>query len=151
MKKWIKTILCTATAVLLSFSSAYAEYSAGTIKTVKGDVNIVRNGSSIRALPKMQLKAMDQVVTGSNSSIGIVLADDTLLAYGPSTTSELKEFRYDPIKQDGNLLVSLLKGSLRFVTGLLGKKDPSSVGISLPSTTIGARGTDFIVSVEKEQ
>jgi len=148
MKRWISTVIYTAVAIFLSFNTAYADQVAGTIKTVKGDVNIVRAGSAIKAANRMKLNASDKVVTGVNSSIGIILLDDTLIAFGSETVSTLDKFRYDPVKRDGNLLISMLKGSMRFVTGWLGKRRPEFVAINLPAATIGVRGTDFIVSVE---
>jgi hypothetical protein len=80
--------------------------------------------------------------------VGITLQDDTRISLGAKSVSTLNQFRYDPVKRDGNLLISLLQGSMRFVTGLLSKHNPSSVSIHTPAATIGTRGTDFIVSVE---
>ncbi len=148
MKRWVKTVMYTTVTILFSINAAYADQVAGTIKTVKGDVNIIRDGSAIKAANRMKLKTSDKIVTGARSSIGIILRDDTLIAFGSKTVSKLDKFRYDPIKRDGNLLISMLKGSMRFVTGWLGKRKPEYVSINLPAATIGVRGTDFIVSVE---
>ncbi|MFH0934695.1 MAG: FecR domain-containing protein, partial [Pseudomonadota bacterium] len=73
------------------------------------------------------------------------------ISLGAKSATQLNEFRYDPVTRDGNMLVSVLKGSLRFVTGLLGKHNPKAVGIRTPTATIGIRGTDFIVSVEDKE
>jgi hypothetical protein len=96
----------------------------------------------------MKLMAADKIITGENSSVGVTLQDETLLSLGAKSATQLKEFRYDPVKRDGNILISVLKGSMRFVTGLLGKYNHSAVSIHTPTATIGIRGTDFIVAVE---
>jgi hypothetical protein len=133
---------------VLLFTSAHADEIAGTVKSVKGEVSIVRNGASIPASPNMKLLSADKIISGPNSAVGITLQDGTLMSFGAKSVFQLNEFHYDPVKRDGNMLVSLLKGSMRFVTGLLGKQNPNAVAIRTPTATIGMRGTDFIVSVE---
>lgn len=148
VKIWIARVICAGLVLALSLDAAYADDSAGTVKSVRGDVSIVRAGALIKAFAGLKLMAADQIVTGADGSVGVTLQDATLLSFGPKSSSQLKEFRYDPVKRDGNLLISLLKGSMRFVTGQLGKLNPASVAIMLPTATLGVRGTDFIVSVE---
>jgi hypothetical protein len=136
--------------VMMMFSTTLvlADDTAGMVKQTKGEVSIVRNGAPIQAWTRMKLMSADKIITGPNSSVGITLQDGTLLSFGPKSVSQLNEFRYDPVSRDGNLLISVLKGSMRFVTGLLGKHDPYAVGVRTPTATIGMRGTDFIVAVE---
>lgn len=136
--------------VMLMFSTtlALADDAAGTVKQTKGEVSIVRNGVPIQASTSMKLMSSDKIITGPNSSVGITLQDGTLLSFGPKSVSQLNEFRYDPVSRDGSLLISVFKGSMRFVTGLLGNNNPNAVGIHTPTAVIGIRGTDFIVSVE---
>jgi len=139
---WIGVIM------FLSVSLAFAEDAAGMLKSVKGEVSIVRNGAVIPTAAGMKLMPADKIISGPDSAVGITLQDGTLLSFGAKSVSQLNAFRYDPVKQEGNMLISVLKGSMRFVTGLLGKTHPDSVAIRLPAATIGIRGTDFIVSVE---
>jgi hypothetical protein len=46
------------------------------------------------------------------------------------------------------MLVRLGRGSLRMITGLLGKAHPDAVRVETQTATIGIRGTDFIVESE---
>jgi hypothetical protein len=136
-------------ALLLPAVGAQAQDAAGTVKKVKGEVSIVRDGASIMASPGVKVMTADRIVTGPDSSVGVTLQDDTLLAFGPRSASVLNEFRYDPVRRDGSLIISILEGSMRFVTGQLGKQNPDAVDIRLPTTAVGIRGTDFIVAVER--
>jgi hypothetical protein len=135
-------------ALILPAVAARAQEAAGTVKSVKGDVSIIRAGTAIKATTGMKVLAADKIVTGAGSSTGVTLQDATLLSFGPKSASVLSEFRYDSVRRDGNLLISLLKGSMRFVTGQLGRLRPETVAIRLPTVTVGIRGTDFIVSAE---
>jgi len=148
MKKRKSYVICGALVLMFSAVMALADESVGTIKSTKGEVGILRNGSNIQASAKMKLMKADKIITGSNSSAGITLQDGTLLSFGPKSVSQLNEFQYDPVSRDGNMLISLFHGSMRFVTGLLGKHNASAVNIRTVTSTIGIRGTDFIVVVE---
>ncbi len=131
----------------LIITPAYADSEAGMIKSLKGLVSIVRGGAFMQASAGMKLMAADKIKTGPNSAVGITLQDGTLLSFGASSVSQLSEFKYDPVSRDGNMLVSVTGGSMRFVTGLIGKHNPSAVAIRTTTAIIGLRGTDFIVSV----
>jgi hypothetical protein len=79
-----------------------------------------------------------------------VLRDGTVLVLGPSSRLDMKEFSFDPTAQDGGLLISLLRGSLRMISGLIGKAHPDAVRIETQTATIGIRGTDFIVQADPQ-
>ena len=70
------------------------------------------------------------------------------MVVGPSSRLDLKQFHFDSTTQDGGLLVSLLRGSLRMITGLIGKTQPDAVRVETQTATIGIRGTDFIVQAD---
>ena len=151
MKTPTSILLWVCMTSILLINSSYAAEIAGTIKSVKGEVSILRGEETISASTGMPLMVTDKIVTGANSAAGITLLDSTLLSFGANSISQLNEFHYDPVERDGNLLISLLKGTMRFVTGLLGKQNPESVTINLPTGSVGIRGTDFIVSVAEEE
>jgi hypothetical protein len=132
-------------------NTAHADEAAGKVKLPTGEVTIVRNGAAIAATPSMDLMAADKIITGPESAVGIVMRDGTLLSLGPKSIFQLGEFHFDPVKHDGNMFISLLKGSMRFVTGMLGKRHPEAVSIRVHTATIGIRGTDFVVSAEEQE
>ncbi|MBK8667754.1 MAG: FecR domain-containing protein [Burkholderiales bacterium] len=68
-----------------------------------------------------------------------------MLSIGAGSSVDLAEFQFNPTTHDGHVLISLLRGSLRLVTGLIAKLKPEQVKVTTPTTVIGVRGTDFIV------
>ncbi|MBX9903668.1 MAG: FecR domain-containing protein [Burkholderiales bacterium] len=66
--------------------------------------------------------------------------DQTRITLRPNTV-----FRLDSYKADAPeaMLLGLVKGGLRVVTGLLGKRNPSGVKVQTAVATIGIRGTEF--------
>jgi hypothetical protein len=67
---------------------------------------------------------------------------------GPDSQLEIKGFTYDATKQEGNVILSMLRGTMRMITGLIGKAHPEAVKINTPTSLIGVLGTDFIVKAE---
>ena len=126
-----------------------ADSQAGFLKSVRGNVQLLSAAGTARpASAGDALGAVDRIVTGPDSSASIVLRDDTTLVIGPSSRMDLKEFHFDSTTRDGGLLVSLLRGSMRMITGLIGKTNPDAVRVETQTATIGIRGTDFIVQAD---
>ena len=125
---------------------------AGIVKSVRGDVRLLGDDGSTRiANPGDALSPIDRLVTGADSGASVVLRDGATLVVGPSSRLDLKDFHFDSTTQEGGMLVSLLRGSLRMVTGLIGKTHPDAVRVETPTAVIGIRGTDFIVETDAQQ
>ncbi len=121
----------------------------GILKSVRGDVRLVDASGTVReAVPGDRVKLSEQIVSGADGAAGLVLRDGTALVIGPLSRFELKQFAFDATTRDGNMFVSLLRGSLRMVSGLIGKTKPDAVRIDTQTATIGIRGTDFIVTAD---
>lgn len=120
----------------------------GTFKQVQGET-WVRTGSDRRVpQPGDGLLAYDRVGTGADGSALVVLRDGTALTVGPNSLIDLSRFDYDATTQKGNMLLDLLQGSMRVVTGLLAKINPDRFKVQTPTAVVGVRGTDFIVETE---
>ncbi|NVM87372.1 hypothetical protein FHT32_000995 [Variovorax sp. SG517] len=125
------------------------DLQAGFVKSVRGSVQLLNGAGTARAAsPGDALGAVDRIVTGPDSSASVVLRDDTTLVVGPSSRLDLKEFHFDGTTRDGGMLLSLLRGSMRMITGLIGKTNPDAVRVETQTATIGIRGTDFIVQAD---
>lgn len=122
---------------------------AGTMKIVQGQANVT-DARGERALhPGDAVTSADTISTGAASAASVVLRDGTTMVLGANSRVELKNFAYDSTTQEGNVLVSVLRGSMRMLTGLIGKTKPDSIKVMTPTSTIGILGTDFIVNVEE--
>lgn len=122
---------------------------AGILKDIRGNVRLLgSDGVSRPAHAGEALAPIDRIETEADGAASVVLRDGTTLVVGPSSRLDLKEFHFDSTTRDGGLLVSLLRGSLRMITGLIGKSHPDAVRVETPTATIGIRGTDFIVQAD---
>jgi len=141
----------TGNAHAAEASKPPAEERAGIVKSVRGDVQLLSGSAEARpATAGDTVAPIDRLETGPDSAASVVLRDGTTLIVGPSTRMDLKQFHFDSTTQDGGMLVSLLRGTLRMVTGLIGKTHPDAVRVETQTAVIGIRGTDFIVEADPQ-
>ena len=106
---------------------AAQDQRSGTLKTVQGTVAISQGDAHRAAV--------------------LLLRDGTLITIGANTQVDISRFQFDATAQTGGLTVKVLVGTVRLVTGLLGKLQPDNVKVQTPSSTVAVRGTDFMVEV----
>ncbi|WP_229722569.1 FecR family protein [Xylophilus rhododendri] len=121
---------------------------AGTAKLVKGQVQVANDAGERALQPGDGVSAADRVLTGPDGSASLVLRDGTMIVVGPNSRMDLREFTFDSTTYKGNLVVRVVRGTMRMVSGLIRKTRPEAVSIETPTALIGIRGTDFIVEVE---
>jgi hypothetical protein len=140
----------SATAEASAANSQEANAShAGYLKSIHGTVRIVRPSGDARiARTGDSLAASDRVETDADSGASVVMRDGTMMVVGPMSQLDLLQFSFDTTTHDGNVFVKLLRGSMRMVTGLIGKKNPEAIRVDTQTATIGIRGTDFIVTAD---
>lgn len=124
---------------------AQSDSRSGTFKNLQGTVSVIRDSKSLPALPGLGLREGDRVVTGNHSAAAITLQDGTVLSLGSNASVDLTHYVFDTTSQNGSLLLNLLQGTLRMVTGIMGKTNPELIKVTTPTSVVGVRGTDFIV------
>jgi hypothetical protein len=146
----MKLISMTVFAATLAISAgtAAAEY-AGIVKTSRGSAVVERSGGHIALTPGAQLNQGDRIITGSDGYVGITMRDDTLLTLGPGSALNLDSYGFDAQTHEGNFLASLSKGVMSVVTGLIAKRSPDSFVVRTRVSTMGVRGTEFIVEADE--
>lgn len=84
----------------------------------------------------------DTVELGAGAKGVLAFRDDSRLTLGASTRFKVDSFVFDEKNPtEGSFLVSLLRGSMRALTGLIGKANNRNVRFGTPTSTIGIRGT----------
>jgi hypothetical protein len=145
-----KVIGALAVSLALAAVPALAQEYAGVVKTSKGAATVERAGKNISAAPGVQLHQGDRLVTGNNGYVGITMRDDTLLTLGPGSSMSLDGYSFDPKTHDGSFLASLSKGMLSVVTGLIARRQPDQFTVKTRVSTMGVRGTEFIIEANEE-
>ena len=132
-------------AALAAAAPATAAEDAGIVKTTKGSVTIQRGSAKIAATPGAKVVTADRVTTGADSSVGIILRDNTLLSAGPNSTLVLERFAFNSTTHEGVIDASVKRGTLSVVSGKIAKQSPGAVQFRTPNAILGVRGTEFLI------
>ncbi len=144
-RKWLILNLC---GVLLWAPASFAQTAdAGIVKTVRGQATLERAAQRHEIKVGDAVQEKDRVIVSRDSSVGISMHDETLLSLGPNSTMVIGAFAYNPVTREGQIETSILRGTLRYVTGLIGRANPAAIKVLTPTSTMGIRGTEFIVDI----
>ena len=122
---------------------------AGIAKVVGGEVRVM-GAQGMRTLePGDAVFSGDRLVSGKYGLASVVLRDGTTLVLGNNSQLQIQKFAFDATTADGSILVELLRGSIRVLTGLISKINPDAVQVKTSTLLVGVRGTDFIVEAEE--
>lgn len=129
------------------------EASVGRIEAAGGDVSVIaRNGDSKPATVGSGVEAGDAVSTAGAQSWAVLrMEDGASFTLRPNSRMRIDQYRYnDEHPNESSSWLSLVKGSLRAVTGLIGRQSPDSYRLNTPTATIGIRGTDHETAIVEE-
>lgn len=142
--------ILTALALLVAFGAfpAGAQERVGSAVVVVNLVTAAFNRDTRSLMDGDDVRQDELIEVGLDARSEIELEDQTKLALGPGSRLTLDKFVYDPDKQaDGSIVLDLIKGTFRFVTGVAEK--PTYL-IKTPAAAITVRGTIFDVYVEDD-
>ncbi len=133
--------LSLAGLIVLS-GTAVAAVKVGSVVFTRGAVTAHVENQQMRLLGRRApLYQGDIITTGPKSYAVIRLEDGGRMSLRPNTVFTVKGFSQK--KSAGSLVMSLFKGGLRMISGLISKRNPRGVRLSAAGVTIGIRGTEF--------
>lgn len=140
------TISLIITTALLSPAMA-STTSAGKLKGLSGQANVIRNGQTLPAANNMSILEKDKVTTKMDSLVGIVFKDGTKIILGENSEIQIHEYCFEPQNDLYQFESYLKKGRSVYESGIIGKLSPKSVKFSTPDSVVSVRGTKFIAEV----
>ena len=101
-------------------------------------------GQTPRTLGKgLALSEGDRLTTSDAALAVIKLQDGTRMTVRPNTEMVLQQYRFKENAPDNSMVMQLVRGGFRAITGLISKNSPNAARIQTSTATIGIRGTDF--------
>ncbi len=142
----IKWFAAMAFAGMLLAGTAEAGQVVGTVTDVSGPMVARHLDGTIKALSAQSaIEQGDTLVTEKGTYARIKFIDNGEITLRPNTQFKIENFSYEATKPEADgAFFTLLKGGLRSITGLLGKRNHDKFGLNTPTATIGIRGTTFI-------
>ncbi len=138
--KWLAPFLAAPLLALATFAHA----QVGEVEFSRG-VGFAQSGSEAprtlgRGLP---LREGDRLTTSEGGTAIIRLQDGTRMTVRPNSELVLQQYQFRENAPDNSMLMQLVRGGFRAVTGLISKNAPNAARVQTNTATIGIRGTDF--------
>ncbi len=129
----------------LSIASSAWAGSAGQVTHLSGVLSVKRSDGATKLLAvKSEVLEGDLLSTQQDTYARIKFADGGEVVLRPNTELKVESFSFNQAKPESdNMIFSMLKGGLRAVTGLIGKRNKDKVNYNTATATIGIRGTHF--------
>jgi hypothetical protein len=135
-------------AALAGFAAPSWAQDVGQIKVLSGSVHVQRGGQAVPVRVGSPVQQSDQLVTGSDGSVGVTFTDNSLLSVGPNSVLAIDRYAFDTTTHAGQFDASLRKGTLAVVSGKMVKQTPGAMRVHTPTSIMGVRGTEFAVRVD---
>jgi hypothetical protein len=140
-------LLLSALCLLAAANTAVAGETIGVVRTASGNATVTRGEKTDPAVPGLKLMVGDILGTGRGGSLGVILRDDSSLSIGPGSRLVLRSFQFSPSEGKFDLVARITRGTMAYLSGLIGKLAPEKARFETPTATIGIRGTRFAVKV----
>ena len=128
---------------MLEKPRANAVQASAKLVGVQGAIVVVEPSGARRQLVNgASVYPGDVVETGVAARGVLAFRDDSRLTLGATSRFRIDSFVFDEKNPgEGRFLTSLVRGSLRALTGLIGKANNRNITFTTPTATIGIRGT----------
>ena len=145
----IKTLIASIIFLLSSISLGFTnDVIIGVIAVGVGDII---NQKSENLVTGSKVYFGDTIITKAQSNAQILLLDETAITVGEKSELTIDEFVYDPESKVGKIVSNIKIGTVRMITGEISKKNPDNLEVNVPTGSIGARGTEFVVVTTSDQ
>jgi hypothetical protein len=134
--------------MLLFAPISMATERIGLVKTYEPVAKVIRQGAEVDLQVGAEIFEGDTVVTDSDGAVGIVFSDGAVLTLGPSGKLIVEDFLFKPAEHNVSFISRVVKGSVVFASGAIGRISPGSVQFKTPTATLGLRGTKILINVD---
>ena len=141
----ISALLTTAFLLSATLAIAAPGDNIGSAVRIVNIVTAAYEADERRLVTGGEVRQDDLIEVSTEGRGELRLRDETKLALGPGSQLLLDEFVYNPEISGGAIVLNLVKGTFRFITGIAAK--PAYV-IRTPTASITVRGTIFDVYVK---
>lgn len=119
--------------------------STGAISHLSGTLSVTKPDGSVRILSnRSEVQNGDRLNTERDSYAQIKFADGGQVTMKPNTAIKIENFTFNEQKpEEDSFFFSLVKGGLRAITGIVGKRNKEAYRMGTATATVGIRGTTF--------
>ncbi|MDA7576472.1 FecR domain-containing protein [Candidatus Pelagibacter sp.] len=144
----LKTL--TLSLLIAIFSISFA-FSNDVIGVVAAGIGNIFNQKNEQLSTGSKIYFGDTIIVKEKSNAQILLLDETALTIGEKSELTIDDFVYDPKSKVGKIVSNIKIGTVRIVTGEISNQNPDNLEVNIPTGSVGARGTEFVVVTESDQ
>ena len=123
---------------------------AGKVSRVSGQATITSASNQSKELKRDDVVSVgDTISTPKDSQVLVRMKDNSSLIVRSESKIKIDAFQFEN-KPGDNAKTSVLTGTLRAVSGQIGKAQPENVKYEAGTATIGIRGTDIELAIIPE-
>jgi len=149
MMKPCVSIRAILASLLLMLGTA-PTWADGTLTHMSGPVSVQKpDGKTLPGTVGAKVSTGDVVTTGAGGYARMEMTDGGEMVLRPDSQLQVESYKFEKAKPaEDNFVFSMLKGGLRTVTGLIGKRgNRDAYELKTATATIGIRGTQFDLRV----
>jgi hypothetical protein len=124
---------------------AVAGEAVGSVATVKGGCQALRNEQQFILKAGNEILRNDVLQTSHDGALGVAFDDETTLALGANTRITVNNFIYQSGGTGNAGVLTVARGTLTFFAGQVAKT--GEMKIATPNASLGIRGTTGVINV----
>ncbi len=137
-----------AAAIAAAFPVASLGAGVARVDFAVGNVTAVAPDGRTRPLSRGSEIDVGETVATQQGRAQLRFADGAYMSLQPQTEFKVEEFKYantGKAEESDSIVMNLLKGGLRTITGLIGRANRNNYRLRTDVATIGIRGTEYSV------
>lgn len=138
-------------SVILPVTLSYAADPLGKTLLARGAVTAERGGANTALKRLSPVFRQDILRSGNSARAQFRMIDDAYINLQQNSVLRLEQYELKSGTQEkSNVVMELISGGLRTITGAVGKQDKKDYQLKTPVATIGIRGTMYEVEIVPE-
>jgi len=137
--------LSAVTLGILTTLGTLPAYAAvvGKVIAIAGEASVTRQGADIKLALGAPIESGDLIKLGEPGNLQVRFNDEAIVALRSNSQLRVDNYVYAQKPESDTVLLSLLKGGMRTITGVIGRVSRSNYAVNTPTSTIGIRGTHY--------
>ena len=127
-----------------------AEKALGKTILARGNITADRDNARQALKRRSPVFKQDILRSGANARAQFRMVDNALINLQENSVLRLREYELKSASGKGSVVMELISGGLRTITGAIGKQNKKDYQLRTPLATIGIRGTMYEVEMARE-
>ena len=140
--------LCLAPLLAIQAQTADLDIAGNVITAATDSIAIDPNGDQRDIARRSAIYTGESIQSSSTGSVQVRMKDTALISLNCNSTLKIENYVYEHSQSD-QVILSLLEGSLRTITGDVGEYNSTQYRLNVSGAWVNTRNADFEVHLQK--